>query len=560
MRWGSIIVVLLVLLPVEGMAGETIFDPENPAMQQDQQDQQDDDEDDDDDSLVIHDPERPDLPGDDDREEAEEPEKQEEPTAPETSEFRDTHWDFDYEVGMLADPHIGPEGRDVAEFVGAMGMELRHEMSEQTSARVAGRFGWWAGAGRQFDDWRTHYEPRLDRAYLVHRPGRWSLALGQMRNSWGSTDIIRPGDVIDPVDLRDPVGGDGFGTGMGQLSATGGYSGDDWSVRAVFVPFFVPNRVSVFGRDSSLMHDRNPVVGEQLPFLLAAEQFVDPSIQEEVQPVLQASSRPMHLPQNVSGGVRGSYTVSGTDLGVGIFYGWDRTPWIEMDEDMRRLLVLMGEGGGEEGEAMEHFENVSQKVADGEELIDSWYHRRATALFEVARYFGRIGVRADLALSPRQVFYTEELASVRRPSLFGAVGLSHERLLDGVRPLALTLEGFWLQPFGADSPVTRFLVAQKERGDPQEDLLLFEGGYYGVATAVNWDTGLWDLEITSGAIASISPGDVAGQFSLQRQWREGVVTRVGTNLFFGPDPARQLSPGGMWAHANRVYATVGGQF
>lgn len=569
---GGWVVMLAVVtaLPAAASGGETIVDPENPAVDDGelQQDEQNEDEGEADDSMIIEDPERPEVP------DGPEPARSDEQRTDrgDAPGFRDTEWDLDYQVGTLVDSPVGPQGRDAMELVGSLGMELRHEFDEKTRAVVAGRFGYWAGAGRQFDDWRSHYEPRLSRAYLVHRPGRWSFSFGQMRNSWGSTDLVRPGDVIDPVDLRDPVGPRGLGTPVGQLAATGAYSGGNWSIRGLVVPFFHGNRVSLFGRDTSLIHERNPVVGEQMPFLLAAEQLVDPSIQQDIQPLLQASQRPQALPRNASAGLRASWTVSGTDLGVGMFYGWDRTPWVEMDDDLRELLVLMAEDGQvfedydvtgfvmRNPEAARHSDEMSERVEDGESLVDSTFQRRATLLVDAARYIGPIGVRADVAFSPRQVFYTERLEPVHRPGLFGALGLSWERLLDGTRPLAVIVEGFWLHPFGADSGLTRAVVPEQRRGSPEDELLMFGDGYYGVATAGSWATGLWGLEVMAGAVASLQPGDVMGQFSVQRQWFDGVTTRLGTSVFAGPDPADRITPGGLWAHANRVELSVRGRF
>ena len=558
--------------PVE--AGETIFDPENPGFEEEEDDDENEDgepEDDksqesddtsDDGSLIIEDPERPDLPGDSDDDPGDESDgddgdhdevDREEVAA--GSGFRDTEWTLDYGIGLLVDPGIGPDGYDAFEVVGGLGMELRHEMSARTSAVVSGDFSYWAGAGQEFDQWRTHFEPRLDRAYLTHRPKNWSLSFGKMRNSWGSTDIIRPGDVIDPAELRDPRGTGGFATGAGQLSATATYSSDDWSLRGVFVPFFTDNRTSLFGRDTSLTHERNPMVGEQLPFLLAADALRDENIHLDTNPFVETGAGPRALPKNVSGGLRGTTTVSGTDLGVGVFYGWDRTPWVELDESLRVAFAADGEFDPEEFDEEEDFE-----LPAADEAVDAEYLRRTTLLVDFARYIGPIGLRADVAVSPRRVFYTTDLAPVRRPMVFSAAGLSYERLLGGERPLGVTLEGFWLHPFGADSGPTRWMIAADERGEADDELLLFDDGYYGLATAINWDTGLWDLEATAGAIASISPGDVIGQLAVARSWRPGLTTTLGANIFWGPDPETTLTPGGLWAHASRVNFSVSGRF
>jgi hypothetical protein len=566
----------LVLLAVGHISGagaqERIFDPENPGYDDDIQDDEEEADDGDGDAgdgenggggFIIDDPERPttfDEPGDDDTDEAEPQQISALPSA-----FLDTEFSLDYEVVTLVNPGFGPVGQDRLEIGAGLGMGLRHEISPQTRAVVSGRFRYWAGTGRAFDDLRTHYEPRLDRAYLVHRPGRWSFAFGQMRNSWGSTDIIRPGDVIDPVDMRDPVGGGGFGSALSQLSATAGYSFSNWSLRALVVPFFQPNQVALFGRDTALANERNPLIAEQLPFLLLAEQFIEPGAQQYSQPFLLSMGRPKDLPQNASAGLRATTTLAGTDLGAGVFYGWDRTPWVVIDEDLRSILTLIAE----DEQIFEDYDffgfvqrnqEVIEKAEAGETIFDSKYLRRATILVDGARYIGPIGVRADLAFSPRRVFYTTDFEPVRRASTFSALGLSYERLLDGERPLALTLEGFWLHPFGVDSVVHKALIPEEQGGEEDDELLIFEGGYYGVAGAVNWHLPWWKLELSAGGLATISAGDFVGQFALERPWGRGIRTTLGASLFFGPDPSQQLSAGGLWAHNDRVYFAVGGQF
>ena len=550
-------------------AQETIFDPENPSYDDRDEDGGEDAEEGNDatggDGLIIDDPERPttfDEPVDD------EPEARSYVPAV----FDDTEFSLDYELVTLVNPGIGPLGQDRVEFGAGLAMGLRHELSPQTRAVVSGRFRYWAGAGRAFDDWRTHYEPRLDRAYLVHRPGRWSFAFGQMRNSWGSTDIIRPGDVIDPVDMRDPVGGGGFGSALSQLSATAAYSFSNWSIRALLVPFFQPNQVALFGRDTALANERNPLIAEQLPFLLLAEQFIEPGAQQYTQPFLLSMSRPKDVPKNASAGLRATTTVAGTDLGAGVFYGWDRTPWVVIDEDLRSVLTLIAEDGQvfedydffgfvqRNQEVIGHGNNLSEKAEAGETIFESEYLRRATILLDGARYVGPIGVRADLAFSPRRVFYTTEFEAVRRASVFSALGLSYERLLDGERPLALTLEGFWLHPFAVDSAIHRALIPQEQGGQEEDELLIFDGGYYGVAGAVNWHLRWWNLELSAGGLATITPGDFVGQLAVERPWGRGIRTTLGVSLFFGPDPSEELSAGGLWAHNDRIYFAVGGQF
>lgn len=546
--------------------GLIIDDPERPELPGDEPEETPED-DEEDDGLVIADPERPDLPGDDPDDpededdeaglEIDDPEEPGDPgtVRPAAVDFEDTEWNIGYEVGTLVHPRLGPMGRDAVEFVGELDMGLRYDASPRTRAVVSGSFQYWSGAGRRFDDWRTHYEPRLERAYLVHRRDEWSVGVGQMRHSWGSTDLVRPGDVIDPVDFRSPVGGQRPGAALGQLSATASYGGDDWSVQGVFVPFFESHRITLFGRDISVGHQRNPVVGEQMPSLLAALEVTGSDQRQEIQQPLQATDPPRHLPRNFSGGVRGTWTVSGTDLGAGAFFGWDRAPDVDFADGLRDMIV-----DGQQDQDADPDQQFEEIMAEDGPVLESRFRRRLTVLFDGARYVGPIGVRADVSMSPRRVFYTEGLESVRRPSIFSALGLSYERLLDGVRPLVLTLEGFWLHPFGAEAEPTRWFVSPDERGEPDDPLLIVEDGYAGAVGAVNWATDWWDLEVSTAAIASVVPGDVIGQLTLERDWRSGVTTRLGTMLFWGPDPGGRMTAGGLFAHGNRVFMTVGGRF
>ena len=539
----------------EGFGQESIFDPENVEVSDEEVREG---------SESIVDPENL-------QEESADSAQGQQRESPAAS-FQSTRWRVNAEMGGLLALPVGPPARDPYEVVGALGMELRHEISEQTNLVLRGRFRYWAGAESGGENWRTHYEPRLDQAYLMHRRGRWSFGLGQMRNSWGSTDIIRPGDVIDPVDLRDMGSSDGLGAAMAQLSATAAYSGGDWSLRAVVVPFFQGNQVSLFGRDGALATERNPIVAEQLPFLLLAEDLLDPSVVHYNQSLFLSTTRPQDLPKNASVGLRGTWTVASTDLGVGGFYGWDRTPWVELDEDMRELLSLLARDGQifddydfagflqRNPGAFQLSRQISEKAEAGETIFGSEYRRRTTILVDFARYLGRIGVRGDLAFSPKRVFYTTEFEAVHRSSLFGALGLSFEELIDGERPLALILEGFWMHPFEVGSAVHRALVSEGEGGEEEDQLLLFEEGYYGVALAGNWRTPWWGMDLEAGAMATIEPGDLVGRMGATFRSREGLYLRTGVNLFWGPDPEEKVTLGGLLAQNTKAYLLVGGQF
>lgn len=496
--------------------------------------------------------------------------------AKEADAFQRTTWRLEAELGGLVALPVGPEAMDPWEWVSGVGIEIRHEISMRTELVLSGRARYWLGSGGE-GPLRTHFETRLDRAYVTHRRGRWSLSVGQLRNSWGSTDLTRPGDVIDPVDLRDPLGDGGLGAKLPQFSGNVGFQGDDWSIRALIVPFFQPNQLTLFGRDSALASEQNPFIAEQLPFLLLAEGLLDPSLVMYEQSFFQSTTRPSDLPQNASLGLRANRTVGGTDFGVGLFYGWDRTPYVELDEDFRGLLTLIARDGQifadydlagflqRNPEALGLSQSVSAKAEAGETVFASRHLRRTTATVDLARYIGRIGVRADVAFSPRRVLYRASFQPEQRASVFGALGLSFEELLDGERPLALIAEGFWLHVFDRESAMHRWFAAsgaRAESGDAgeSEELLLFEDGYYGVALAANWHLPIAGLELEAGGQVSIQPGDLIARAGGRYRFGDHYYLRGGANFFLGPDPEERLTTAGLFRQNSKAYLVMGGQF
>ncbi|MBA2660970.1 MAG: hypothetical protein H0U74_01640 [Bradymonadaceae bacterium] len=572
------IVVLAPLLIAAGVAlsatfvaaQETIFDPENPAYdapaEPDAKEQG---------GETIFDPENPaseDIP--------QRPHSAE-PVAFEAPSFTSARFLGSYAIALFVDTAFNGPEEDIVELTNELSLRLEFDLSLRTRAVVSGRFTHWLG-GREnpaqtdllinATDVRTHYEARLDEAYLLHRPGRWSLAIGNMRTPWGSTDLLRPGDVINPTDMGASGGAAATGALMPQLTASASYAADGWSLSALIVPFFVPNRVTVFGRDTALASSQNTMLSEQMGILTLLQRVIDPSLHGDVQPLLLATRVPSDTPRNASAGLRATTTAANTDLGLGIFYGWDRTPWIYVDEDMRELLALVVT----DAQVLEDFDfmgfvrrnpsalgisnRISAKRADGEEIFFSEYRRRTTLLVDLARYMGPIGVRADIAFSPSRTLYTSGFEATRRASVFSALGLSYERLDDN-DALALTVEGFWLHPFARDCAINRAFVSESDRGPEDAKLALIGDGLYGLAGALMWSVPMLDnVELQLGGLYNISNRDWLSSGALSKRWQSWLRATVGVALFGGPDPAERLSLGGLWANNDHLFFAIDGDF
>lgn len=570
---------VICLTPLRAAAEETIFDPENPEMEAEGEEDSAGGGDDESGAEVIADPENPDNPdesgestGDGESEE----ENQTDQTSAQAGDFR-----AGYATGVGVDTSWDENGEDIVEWTGRVDMTLDQPLSTHWSAVAAGEIRHWMAGKENLDEpdylfnatrGRAEADLKLGESYVLFEGDRWTFRTGALVTSWGSTDLIRPGDIISPADFTefsDPAAaGDLL---LPQAAIETSYVQPSWTLTATVVPFFRPNRLALFGRDTALATDRNPLIQNQFPIVGMVEQLFDESLYEDVQPLLLATERPDELPQNASAGLRFTGTRWNTDFGLGYFFGWDRTPFVEIDEDLRELSRIVVEDGkvledfdfqgfiGRNPEALELMNDLSDKQREGEQLFSSDYRRLHTVVFDIARYLGPIGFRADVALHPERTFVTESFRSVRRPTVFAAAGTSYEKLFDG-RPFTITAEAFWLRPFDVDNPVSEFFGEQSELGPDAGPILLFEDGFWGAAGAIDWESPFWDLGLRVGTVVELDTGGFVLNAGLSKSWTSWFETEIGGTVYEGPDPEDKLSLGGLYDNNDRLDLRISGRF
>lgn len=546
--WCSI---ALVLTASDVTAQETICDPENPACGE---------------SLD------PDL--------SEEPLVEELEQQASSDSFQNVQFLGRWGTRLDVDTAFDGGDEDVVELSSDLDLGLEWDATDRFRVVASGRFRHWIGGKENPDevdlllnasDTRAAYDATVGETYVLWRTASTSFALGNLVTRWGSTDLTRPGDVINPVD-RSTISALAAPERLPQLSADLTFSGSGWSLQALLVPFFVPDRVWAFGRDASLFTSRNPVIREQFPVDGLLGRVVDPSIEDDVQSVVSATRVPDEVPANASVGLRGTWTVANTDLGLGAWYGWDRTPFIVVDEDVRTLVATVLD----DGQVLEDFDllgfftrnpeliqvtdRISEKAAAGGELFQSEFHRQAMLLFDGARYIGPIGVRTDVAFFPAKTYLTEGLQSVRRPTVAAALGVSWERIRSDDDVVTVTLEGFVNHPFDSTDSVTTLFVEEELRGSGDDTLLLVEGGVIGAAGAVMWRIPVLDVSLRLGGVYNVSHGDVIATAVATRRFFDLFDAAVGATIFAGPPPDERLSIGGIYDHNDHVSVAVGSVF
>ncbi|WP_257463533.1 hypothetical protein [Archangium lipolyticum] len=106
--------------------------------------------------------------------------------------------------------HLGDDrvaGRDLAE----LGLQVR---GTTAGATIHGSFL----MRRDFaDPSRDRFD--VEEAYFELKGTRWAFRAGRLLTSWGAASLYNPTDVLDPVDLRDPLAPEKRGAWMARVSA-----------------------------------------------------------------------------------------------------------------------------------------------------------------------------------------------------------------------------------------------------------------------------------------------------------------------------------------------------
>ncbi|HSC79088.1 MAG TPA: DUF1302 family protein [Chitinolyticbacter sp.] len=154
--------------------------------------------------------------------------------------------------------------------------QLRHSAEWQGwRVKFDGRYRWNAAACepeygtetcnayRSTFDWREFY--------LARDIGDWSVSAGVQQVVWGRADNLRVFDLVNPLDLRDYVLPDlnDYRIATPMLRANGNLG--EWTLEAVYLPYFKPNRYAATGSVYDLGIDAQfaaaglPILREERP-------------------------------------------------------------------------------------------------------------------------------------------------------------------------------------------------------------------------------------------------------------------------------------------------------
>lgn len=487
-----------------------------------------------------------------------------------------------YGSSMLVDASFTGEDEDIAEWWNAFDLKLSYDASARFRVVVEAQLRYWY-AGKMNHNGspnllvnvtspRSELNMLVGESYALWRTGAWAFRAGSLLTPWGVTDLTRPADTINPMDFR-TLGLNLPGANsprLAQPTLAVDYAADGWGAQLVVVPFFVPDQVALFGRDAGAASAAQPALAGRFQSVALAEQLLDRLLPKTADPI-NSHDLPMETPLNASAGVKLSGVWANMDWGIGYWFGWDRTPFLLVDDDTKALLGLIAADErfaqdlnvtrflARNPEAGPLIDRISARVQDGKRLFRAVNKRRQQLHVELARYLGPIGVRLDMAFTPHKTFLSDQLNSFRVPQLHSALGLSYETFGDTYQ-LALTAEGFSLKPFEPDSWLGKNLTFADERPENGEHALIYGRHFYGLATGISFTQTDWQLEMQLGGVFNLSNEDHIINFMVAKRFKSWARVSLGGMLYGGPDPEVSPSLGGFLDSNDQFFVGMDGAF
>lgn len=311
----------------------------------------------------------------------------------------------------------------------------------------------WFGNGQA---WTGRGEVELGEAYVDLYLGPVDLRLGQQIISWGLTELLNPNEVVNPIDLRRGLLGGDEDRRLPVLAARAAWHIHSFKLEAVWLPLFRPHRFDVWGSDFALL---GPGSSSRLAEAEAQlDRVIDPTLRGPVGDLLTRTRPPREDPSASSVGLRFSGRRAGWDFGVQYFFGWDRTPGLQVESDFYRAAM--------DGEL---FLNGTLNIGAlgaliaGSPLFVTEYHHGHQVGLSVGKAFEDFSLKLDVAYFPDRGFLRTD--RVPEPLAAGLVDLrvEHHTLVT-----ALSAEYAWGTTLLVQLQGFHAVLLDRRADDPRE--------------------------------------------------------------------------------------------
>ncbi|MBX3189317.1 MAG: hypothetical protein KF819_20000 [Labilithrix sp.] len=330
------------------------------------------------------------------------------------------------------------------------------------------------GAERKLESGRV--EPVLREAYVGIYGEHVDLRLGQQRIVWGAGGGLAPNDVLNARDVRNRMQLDQEMIDLPTPAVRADFDLGVGILGVVVQPFFVPDRLSLYGGNWSLVQPDSPRSYRRLFGLYAEDR--DRNHIDDAQAALVGARSPSGPLDGASIGA--SFKVHAGKLDTSFYYHWgrDRTPYIYLDPAFSRQLEI-ADPDKVDGLVFDAFQSQQKKAeaAYGGPLVIRYYRRHHVG-FDATTTAGPLVLRADASYDTAMTFFSQgTLNSVARGAAQGVVGMEYQRALDKV----ISVEAWYMRLVGPEMRLVPVL-------DPANrgPLLFSDENNVGVASLVRW--------------------------------------------------------------------------
>lgn len=400
-------------------------------------------------------------------------------------------------------------GEDVAVHRLRLDAEVAQGLGAHARAFAAGRLEHVARArpSELVGEVAGTFEARLLDAWIDAHVFGLDVRAGNQFVPWGRVDVLSPGNVWNPLDLRDPFGeADALPLVPVPALRVDARPAEWLGASLVWQPFFVPMRADLLGTDQALLGPGAPASLRALAAPLA-RMFGPDAVVGIDAPVIGGAPR-----QNLDAsqlGARLTAAFGDAEVGLTGFYGLSKLPTLRLSPELRAAIEAGPEATGE-------WLAVAGALAEGRTVFGLEYERNAQLVADVQLPAGELLVQGELGWAPRRALLRLDddecraTCTVHRGVVQGAVQV--ERVQDDLQVVA---EGL--------------VLAAQGGGTGEGDLLFFGAGrtVLGGVGVVRWapPEGTWELR---AAVLVLSVGPSAtGQVSVARAFGEHVRLEAG---------------------------------
>lgn len=330
-------------------------------------------------------------------------------------------------------------------------------------------------------------EARLLDAWVEARIGGADVRAGNQFIPWGRVDVLSPGNVWNPLDLRDPFGDPDALPLVPVPALRVDASPVRWlGVSLVWQPFFVPMRADLLGTDQALLGPGAPASFRALAAPLI-RLFGDDVVIPLDDPALGPGPR-QNLASSQVGG-RLTATFGDAEVGATVFWGLSKLPTLTLSPELRTAI----ESGPDDTVA---WLDVIAAQSEGRPLLSIEYERNVQLVADVETPAGEVLLKGELGFAPRRALVRVDDDECR------ASCVVHRGVVQGAVQVERIDEGLQLLAEG--------LVVAATRGPGDGDLLFLGRGrtVVGAVGLVRWapPESDWDL---GGSVIVLSGGPAA---------------------------------------------------